>query len=176
MGADHQGVRRAGRVINLAAARAMASPIRLAAAVLGALFVSSAASMALAQSYPDRPIRFVAEFPPGGANDLVARLVGQSLSARVGQPVVVENRPGSNGNVAGDFVAHAAPDGYTLLVGSGALFDINPHIYAHMPLDPLKDLVPIATLVSDSLLLPRRSSWRCHCFRNVVAGRSEPCS
>src|ERR1700683_3140872 len=103
----------------------MPSRTRIAPAVLGALFALSVAPAVLAQSYPDRPIRLVAEFPPGGANDLVARLFGQSLSARVGHPGVVENRPGSNGNVAGDFVAHAAPDGYTLLVGSGALFDIN---------------------------------------------------
>jgi tripartite-type tricarboxylate transporter receptor subunit TctC len=143
--------------------------IQLAAAALGAFFVLSAAPDVQAQSYPDRPIRLVAEFPPGGANDLVARLVGQSLSARVGQPVIVENRPGSNGNVAGDFVAHAAPDGYTLLVGSGALFDINPHIYAHMPIDPLKDLVPIGTLVSDSLLLVENTALESKTFTDFVA-------
>jgi tripartite-type tricarboxylate transporter receptor subunit TctC len=147
----------------------MASPIRLAATALGALLSLSAASVALAQSYPDRPIRLVAEFPPGGANDLVARLVGQSLSARVGQPVVVENRPGSNGNVAGDFVARAAPDGYTLLVGSGALFDINPHVYAHMPFDPLKDMVPVATLVSDSLLLVENIALEPKTFTDFIA-------
>jgi tripartite-type tricarboxylate transporter receptor subunit TctC len=147
----------------------MPSRIRLAAAALGALLVLSAAPAALAQSFPDRPIRLVAEFPPGGANDLVARLVGQALSARVGQPVIVENRPGSNGNVAGDFVAHAAPDGYTLLAGSGALFDINPHIYAHMPLDPLKDLVPVATLVSDSLLLVENIALEPKTFTDFIA-------
>jgi tripartite-type tricarboxylate transporter receptor subunit TctC len=147
----------------------MRSRTSLVAAALGALFVLSVAPATLAQSYPERPIRLVAEFPPGGANDLVARLVGQSLSARVGQPVVVENRPGSNGNVAGDFVAHAAPDGYTLLVGSGALFDINPHIYAHMPLDPLKDLVPVATLVSDSLLLVENTALEPKTFAEFIA-------
>jgi tripartite-type tricarboxylate transporter receptor subunit TctC len=147
----------------------MRSRISLVAAALGALFVLSAAPATLAQSYPERPIRLVAEFPPGGANDLVARLVGQSLSSRVGQPVVVENRPGSNGNVAGDFVAHAAPDGYTLLVGSGALFDINPHIYARMPLDPLKDLVPVATLVSDSLLLVENAALEPKTFTAFIA-------
>jgi tripartite-type tricarboxylate transporter receptor subunit TctC len=160
----------------IVAARAVASPIRLAAAALGALLLLSAASVALAQSYPDRPIRLVAEFPPGGANDLVARLVGQSLSARVGQPVVVENRPGSNGNVAGDFVAHAAPDGYTLLVGSGALFTINPHLYAHMPLDPLKDFAPVATLLSDSLLLVENVALEPKTFTDFIdyARRAKP--
>jgi tripartite-type tricarboxylate transporter receptor subunit TctC len=147
----------------------MTSHARLAGAALGALFALSTAPAAPAQSYPDRPIRLVAEFPPGGANDLVARLVAQSLSARVGQPVVVENRPGSNGNVAGDFVAHAAPDGYTLLVGSGALFDINPHVYAHMPLDPLKDLAPVTTLVSDSLLLVENTALEPRTFTEFIA-------
>jgi tripartite-type tricarboxylate transporter receptor subunit TctC len=147
----------------------MPSRTRIATAVLCALFALSAAPAVLAQSYPDRPIRLVAEFPPGGANDLVARLFGQSLSARVGHPVVVENRPGSNGNVAGDFVAHAAPDGYTLLVGSGALFDINPHIYAHMPLDPLKELVPVATMVSDSLLLVENIALEPKTFTDFIA-------
>ena len=142
MGADHQGVRRAS---GLTKSWIMSSHFRVATAAFVTILALSATGAALAQSYPDRPIRLVAAFPPGGANDLLARLVAQSLSPRVGQPVVVENRPGSNGNVAGDFVAHAAPDGYTLLVGPSALFDINPHLYAHMSIDPLKDLLPVAT-------------------------------
>ena len=155
MGADHQGVRRASRLIaSIDAACAMPSPIRLTAAVLSAWFVLSAPPEAMAQSYPDRPIPLAWRSFHREAPAIWWRAwLAQSLSARVGQPVIVENRPGSNGNVAGDFVAHAAPDGCTLLAGSGALFDINPHVYAHMPFDPLKDLVPVATLVSDSLLL-----------------------
>ena len=108
---------------------------------------------ALAQSYPTRPIRLIVSFPPGGAVDIVARLVGQPLSARLGQPVVIENRPGANGNLAGELVAKAAPDGYTLLAGPTALFGINPHLYAQMPVDPLKDLVPIASVQVNTLLL-----------------------
>jgi tripartite-type tricarboxylate transporter receptor subunit TctC len=108
---------------------------------------------ASAQSYPVRPIRLLVSYPPGGAADLVARAVGQPLGARLGQPVVVENRPGSNGNLAGELVANAAPDGYTLLLGPSALFGINPHLYAKMAIDPLKDLLPVASLVSNDLLL-----------------------
>jgi tripartite-type tricarboxylate transporter receptor subunit TctC len=106
-----------------------------------------------AQSWPARPIRFILPFPPGGATDVIGRTIGQPLSARLGQPVVVENRPGSNGNIAAELVARSRPDGYTLLLGSDSLYGINPHLYAKMPIDPQKELVPIATLVSNQLLL-----------------------
>jgi tripartite-type tricarboxylate transporter receptor subunit TctC len=106
-----------------------------------------------AQSFPNRPIRLLVVYPPGGAGDLVARAVGVPLAARLGQPVVVENRPGANGNLAGELVAGANPDGHTLLLGPSALFGINPHLYAKMSIDPLKDLTPVASLVSNALLL-----------------------
>jgi tripartite-type tricarboxylate transporter receptor subunit TctC len=109
--------------------------------------------VALAQPYPVRPIRLLVSFPPGGASDIVARLIGQSLAPRLGQPVVVENRPGSNGNLAGELVARAPPDGYSLLLGPSALFGINPHLYAKMPIDPLTDLAPVASLVANELVL-----------------------
>ena len=86
--------------------------------------------------YPNRPIRLIVAFPPGGATDVIARVVGQPLGQRLGQPVVVENRPGSNGNIAAEVAAKAKPDGYTLLLGSDSLFGINPHLYAKMPIDP----------------------------------------
>jgi tripartite-type tricarboxylate transporter receptor subunit TctC len=114
---------------------------------------ASLTGAARAQSYPSRPIRLLVSYPPGGAADLVARAVGAPLAARLGQPVVVENRPGSNGNLAGELVAGAAPDGHTLLLGPSALFGINPHLYARMAIDPLKDLLPVASLVSNALLL-----------------------
>src|SRR5258705_10634897 len=81
-----------------------------------AMIVSAIATSAFAQNYPAKAIRLVVGFPPGGAVDIIGRVVGQSMSTRLGQPVVVENRPGSNGNIAADFVAKAAPDGYTLLM------------------------------------------------------------
>ena len=127
----------------------MSCLIRFALAALLAML----ASAATAQPYPTRPIRLLVSFPPGGASDLVARTLGQPLGARLGQPVVVENRPGSNGNLAGELAAHATPDGYTLLLGPSALFGINPHLYAKMAIDPLKDLLPVASLVSNELIL-----------------------
>jgi tripartite-type tricarboxylate transporter receptor subunit TctC len=139
--------------------------IRCAAAACAVLF----ATLAQAQSYPDRPIRLLVSFPPGGASDLVARVVGQALSARLGQPVVVENRPGSNGNIAGDLAAHAPPDGYTLLLGSSALLSINPHLYAKMPFDPLKDLLPVASLVANALLLTENPALEPKNFPDFIA-------
>src|SRR6266540_6300631 len=92
----------------------MACLIRIAVAALGALI----AAAAQAQTYPTKPVRIVVAFPPGGATDIIARVVGQPLSVRLGQPVVVDNRPGSNGNIAGDLVAKSPADGHTLLLGS----------------------------------------------------------
>ena len=123
--------------------------IRLAVSAVSVML----ATAAVAQPYPNRPIRLFVSFPPGGAADLVARVIGQPLGVRLGQPVVVENRPGSNGNIAGDLVAHAPPDGYTLLLGPSGLFGINPHLYAKLSIDPLNDLLPVASLVSNALLL-----------------------
>jgi tripartite-type tricarboxylate transporter receptor subunit TctC len=108
---------------------------------------------AAAEAYPTRAIRLVVAFPPGGATDVIARAIGQPLSQRLGQPVVVDNRPGSNGNIAAELVARARPDGYTLLLGSDSLFGVNPHLYAKMPVDPHKELVPVAMLITNQLVL-----------------------
>jgi len=99
---------------------------RIAATTFGVLFTT----LALAQSYPDRPVHLLVAFPPGGGANFVARVLAQLLSDRLGQSVVVENRPGSNGNVAGELVARAAADGYTVLQSAGSLLTVNPHLYA----------------------------------------------
>jgi tripartite-type tricarboxylate transporter receptor subunit TctC len=134
-----------------------------------AFMATTFTAAAWAQSYPNRPIRLFVSYPPGGAADIVARAVGLPLSARLGQPVVVENRPGSNGNIAGEIVAHAAPDGYSLLLGPSALFGINPHLYAKMSIDPLKELLPVASLVSNALLLAANPALGPLNFRDFVA-------
>ncbi len=123
--------------------------VRFAFAALVAMVTTAAG----AQSYPTRPIRLVVGFPPGGATDVIARVVGQPLAARLGQPVVVDNRPGSNGNIAAELAAKARPDGYTLALGSDSLFGINPHLYAKMPIDPHRDFVPVAMLVANQVVL-----------------------
>ena len=117
------------------------------------LVLAGAATSAAAQSYPNRPIRLIVSFPPGGAVDMIARTVGQPLGERLGQSVVIDNRPGSNGIIAADIAAHSRPDGYTLFMGSDSLFEVNPHIYSRMTVHPMKDFVPIATLISNQLIL-----------------------
>jgi tripartite-type tricarboxylate transporter receptor subunit TctC len=121
--------------------------------VLTALLAAIAANPALAQSYPNRPIRLIVSFPPGGAVDVIARTVGTPLGERLGQSVVVDNRPGSNGNIAAEIAAHSKPDGYTIFLGSDALFGVNPHIYSKMAVNPIKDFVPVASLISNQLIL-----------------------
>lgn len=103
--------------------------------------------------YPNRPIKILVGIPPGGAPDVVARIVGRYLQEAVGQPVVIENRTGANGNVAGEAVAQAAPDGYTLLLGADSGIVINPHIYGAMRFDPIKDLVPVTTVATNQFVL-----------------------
>ena len=99
---------------------------------------------AQAQTWPSKPLKIVVNFPPGGAADQIARSVAAPLQTALGQTVVVENRAGSGGNIGGDAVAKSPPDGYTLLMSSGGMVSVNPHIYPKMPFDPAKDLVPVA--------------------------------
>jgi len=115
--------------------------------------LAALAAPASAQSYPTRPIRLIVAYPPGGASDLIARVFAAPLSERLGQPIVVENRPGANGNVAAEAAARAEADGHTLFLGPSSVFTINPHLYARMPVDPLKDFAPIASLIENELVL-----------------------
>src|SRR5213594_1642901 len=121
---------------------------RLFIALLAALLCHGAAAQ-----YPSRPVRLLVPIPPGGGPDIVARLIAPKLSDAFGQPVVVENRVGGNGNLAGELVAKSPPDGYTLLLGMDSLMVINPHLYTKMPFDPRKDLVPVASLVSNGFFM-----------------------
>ena len=101
---------------------------------------------AAAQAYPARPLRLVVGFAPGGGNDIVGRLIGQWLSEHLGQPVVVENRPGASTNIATESVVRAAPDGYTLLF-CGVSSAINATLYENLPFNFLRDIAPVATLI-----------------------------
>lgn len=118
-------------------------------ALLGLAMACAALGAGMAQAqpaaWPTKPLRVIVNFPAGGAADTLARAVGQPLSEALGQPVVIENRGGANGNIGGEAVARSAADGYTLLMSSGGMVSINPHLYPKMPFDPVKDLVPVAS-------------------------------
>lgn len=111
---------------------------------IATLLLAACLAPVQAQSWPVKPVRVVVNFPPGGAADQIARAISVPLQEALGQPVVVENRAGSNGNIGGDLVAKSAADGYTLLMSSGGMVSVNPHIYPKMPFDPAKDLEPVA--------------------------------
>jgi tripartite-type tricarboxylate transporter receptor subunit TctC len=111
------------------------------------------AGAAWAQDYPNRTVRVVVPFPPGGAPDLVGRTLANRLSERLGQAFVVENRTGAGGNIAAEAVAKSAPDGYTLLATSDGPLVINPSVYPTMPFDTLRDFVPISIAASAGLVL-----------------------
>ncbi len=114
---------------------------------------------AFAQAWPSKPIRIVVNFPPVGAADQIARSLTQPLQEALGQPVVVQNKSGAGGNIGGEAVAKAAPDGYTLLMSSGGMVSLNPHIYPKMPFDPKKDLVPVASAARVLVFLVTRPSF-----------------
>src|SRR5258706_4111288 len=100
-----------------------------------------------AQAWPDKPVRIVVAYPPGGGIDVMARQVGENLTSRWGQTVLVENRPGANTIIAADAVAKAPADGHTVLMTTDATFSINPHLYARLPYDAERDFVPVTMLV-----------------------------
>ena len=118
----------------------------------GYLFVCGSSAIAQA-NYPDRPIKMIVPYVAGGAADITARLVAQSMSDSMGQPVIVENRPGANGTIGSDMVAKATPDGYTLLLTASGPLVINPVLYKKVPFDPVKDFSPISMLITYQYVL-----------------------
>jgi len=121
---------------------------KITAALIAALAIVATAGGAVAQSnYPDRAVHMVLGYPPAGPVDIIARIMGDRLSQIWGQPVVIDNVSGAGGNIGGDRVAKAAPDGYTILMATNAQVAINPSLYAKMTYDPAKDLLPISQAV-----------------------------
>jgi tripartite-type tricarboxylate transporter receptor subunit TctC len=145
----------------------------LKVAVLLAGIVISA--VAQAQAWPTKPVRFIVPFPPGGATDISARMIGQKLGEMWGQTVVIENRGGAGGGVGATEAARAAPDGYTLFFPSGSVVTANQHIYAKMGYDPEKDFVPVTNVVSGAqvLVVPANSPYKT--TRELIdAGKASP--
>jgi tripartite-type tricarboxylate transporter receptor subunit TctC len=122
----------------------MSIPRRMFIAGLGAAPIASFLARSAFAAFPDRPIHLIVPFAAGGNADIVGRITGDLISKALNQPVVVENRGGAGGSVGAEFVAHATPDGYTLLVGSNGPLTVNPFIHASLGYDPLKDFIAIA--------------------------------
>lgn len=122
--------------------------------VFGLAFAVMFSLPVAAQSpYPSRPIRILVTIPPGGAPDIAARLIGHYLQESRGWTVVIENRPGANGNIAMEQVAKSAPDGYTIILHADSGIAINPHVYSKLPFDTRKDFVPVASVATNQFLL-----------------------
>jgi tripartite-type tricarboxylate transporter receptor subunit TctC len=117
------------------------------------LILVMTSTLACAQGYPAKPVRVVVPFSPGGVADSSARVVAERLGARLGQAIVVENRPGASGNLGTAAVAAAAPDGYTLLLGFDGTMVINPHVYSSLPWNTLRDFAPVTKLGDATLIL-----------------------
>ena len=143
--------------------------------ILGLCAAVLFAGSASAQSYPSKPIRLVVGYTPGGGNDLIARIVAARLQEKLGQPVVVDNKPGAQSIVAAELVAKAAPDGYTLLVAPSGPLTINPAVYAKLPYDPVRDFVPVSLLAEFPLLLAVGAEQPIKSVRELVDyGRAHP--
>src|SRR5438132_1587928 len=127
------------------------------------------AVLAVAADFPTKPLRMVVPFPPGGLLDLLARGLGPHLGADLGQPVVIENRPGANGIIGSDAVAKAAPDGHTILIGGGSSFVVNPLLNPNLPFDPLKDFAPVSMIGRGPMVLIANPSFQANSVAELVA-------
>jgi tripartite-type tricarboxylate transporter receptor subunit TctC len=141
--------------------------------VWGRLFafvcMTTLAAVCAAQPYPSKPVRVIVPFAPGGVADSSARVISERLGARLGQPVVVENRPGASGNIGTAAVATSTADGYTLLLGFDGTMVINPHVYANLPWETLRDFAPVTKLGDATLILVAHPSVPAKDVRELVS-------
>lgn len=118
--------------------------------------------------YPQKPVKIVAPYPPGGSADILSRAMAQKMSESLGQQVVIENRGGAGGNIGTEYVAKAAPDGYTLLVGTVATHAINPYVFPNLPFDPVRDFAPITPIAQNAIALVAHPSAPASNVRELV--------
>ncbi|MGO4809987.1 Bug family tripartite tricarboxylate transporter substrate binding protein [Cupriavidus sp. 2MCAB6] len=143
------------------------------ASILALALLAPAAQAA--DAWPAKPIKWVVPYPPGGSTDMLARIVGQKLGERLGQPVVVENKAGAGGNVGTDYVAKQPADGYTIVMGNIGPIAINPSLYPDLPYNPLKDLAPVTMLMAVPNLLVVNPALPVHSVRDLIDyGRRQP--
>jgi tripartite-type tricarboxylate transporter receptor subunit TctC len=132
-------------------------------------------AQAQADAYPNHPIRLIVPFPPGGGNDNVARPIAAKVAALLGQSIIIENRPGAGTTIGADWVAKAAPDGYTLLIGSIGSHVLAPYLYKHLPYDPVKDFEPVALLATaPNILVVGKDSKYSTLAELVAAAKAAP--
>ena len=136
---------------------------------LAALAFATAALGQGAKSYPDKPVRVVVGYSPGGLPDTIARLIGQKLAERWGQQILVENKPGANGILGAEFVAKSAPDGYTLLMTDNSTHAIIPFLFAKLPYDADRDLIPVSLTARAPLFLAVHPSVKANSFQELIA-------
>ncbi len=142
--------------------------------ILVSIIALLTAGLVSAQTYPARQVRIIVPFPPGGTSDILARTIGARLGEPLGQPVVVENRPGAGGNIAADYVAKAAPDGYTLLMGTSSLA-ISQSLYKKLSYDLIKDFAPVAQAVNyTNLLVVHPSAGVSNVAELLALARAKP--
>ncbi len=134
-----------------------------------ALFALACASLAHAQAWPSKPIRYIVIFAPGGTTDILARLIAPKMSEALGQPVVVENRPGAAGALGAEMIAKAAPDGYTIGSGTISSHAINVTLYSKLPYDPIKDFAPITMLATLPNMLVVHPSLGVNTVQELIA-------
>ncbi len=147
--------------------------IRWPRALLGALGLLLSCG-AMAQSFPDRPIRLVVSYAPGGGTDSFARTVADQVSRSLGQPVIVDNRPGAAGNIGSEYVMRAAPDGYTVMMGNVGPMAVNPHLYK-MSFDPLKVFAPVTLMATAPLLVVVNPKLPVNSLQDLIAlAKREP--
>ena len=132
-----------------------------------------AAGFAQSQQYPTKPVRIIAPFAPGGGTDFIARLIAQKLTERLGQQVIVENKPGAGGNLGAEFAVKSAPDGYTLLLVAGS-YTVNPSLYK-LSFDPVNDIAPIIQLSQGPFVVAVHPSVPAHSLKELIElARREP--
>ena len=143
--------------------------------VFAAVVVFLSSSAVEAQSWPDRPVRLIVPFPPGGSTDVVGRMIGDQLRQRLGQPIVVENRSGAGGTIGSDSAAKAAPDGYTLVIGTSSTHAIAPAVFSSLPYDPNADFQPVTLIGSATVMLVTHPSVPARSVSELVAlARAKP--
>ena len=132
-------------------------------------------TLAGAQDYPTKPVRFIAPFPPGGTTDVLARVLAQKLGDALGRQFIVENRPGASGNIGAELAVKAAPDGYTLVLLASSALVINPFLYKRMTFDPLNDFAPISMVAAGGQVFVVHPSVPVRSVKELIAlARAQP--